>query len=48
LSGVDNEYDTANVLGVCKLGGGIVPELAVTRRVEEEEVARALEGWVAW
>jgi len=48
LSGVDDEYYTADVLGVGKLGSRIVPELAVARRVEEEKVARALEGWVAW
>jgi hypothetical protein len=36
---VYDKYDAANVLGVSKLGGRIVAELAMAGRVEEKEAA---------
>lgn len=45
--GVDDEYDAAQGVGVREGRGSIVAELAVAGRVEEEEAAGALEGWVA-
>jgi hypothetical protein len=44
---VYDKYDAANVLGVGKLRGRIVAELAMAGRVEEKEAAWALKGWVA-
>lgn len=45
---IDDEYDALDVLGVGELRGRIVAELSVAGRVEQEEAARTLEGWVAW
>jgi hypothetical protein len=46
-SGVDDEDDGADVLGISELSGRIVAEFSVAGCVEEEEAARALEGRVA-
>ena len=43
LSGVDEEDDGTDVLGVGELLVGMVAELAMARRVEEDKVTRALE-----
>lgn len=46
-SGVHHEDNTADILGISESGCSVVAELAMSGRVEDDEAARALEGWVA-